>query len=77
MAEGRIHVEVRDGRMGRDQSMVTEAGGELLMEYDTDVPVDVSDRLMLPGGTEVEVIGYRELLGETWTQIASVGNTLD
>lgn len=62
----RTQVIVRDGRIGRDPSRVTEAGGEVLHEYDMDFDPerwpDVGDRITLPNGDEVEVIGVNEQL---------------
>ena len=37
--------------------MVTEDGGEILMEFDADHRVEVGERLTLPDGTDVVVIG--------------------
>jgi len=49
---------VRDGRIGRDPALVTEDGGEILMEFDADHRVEVGERLTLPDGTDVVVIGH-------------------
>jgi len=48
---------VRDGLIGRDPALVTEDGGEILMEFDADHPVEDVERLTLPDGTDVVVIG--------------------
>lgn len=55
---------VRDGRVGRDPALVTEQGGEILVEFDTDHPVQVGERLTLPDGNEVVVIGQNTALGD-------------
>ncbi|ROR91000.1 hypothetical protein [Nocardioides aurantiacus] len=73
----RILVEVRDGRIGRDPALVTGEGGEVLHRFETNVPVDVGDRMMLPDETEVEVIGVHEHIGTTWAQVVMVGNIWD
>lgn len=74
-----IYIEVRDGRMGRDPKLVTEAGGEVLATFDSDKPFNEGDRLNLPDGTTVEVIGYEEVLGgpKGWSQILFVGDVFD
>lgn len=81
-------ITVRDGRMGRDPSRVTDEGGEVLhsfeMPYDPGKWPDVGDRLTLPSGEEVEVIGVKEnMRGNEQNQITEhlmtliVGNAFD
>jgi hypothetical protein len=54
---------VRDGRVGRDPTLVTEDGGEILGEFEADHPVDIGERLTLPDGNEVVVIGQNVAFG--------------
>jgi hypothetical protein len=54
---------VRDGRVGRDPNRVTEDGGEVLDEFDADHPVGIGERLTLPDGNEVVVIGQNVAFG--------------
>jgi hypothetical protein len=74
-----IYIEVRDGRMGRDPELVTEAGGELLASFKSDRPFEEGDRLTLPDGTTVQVIGYDEVIGDPqgWKQVLFVGDVFD
>lgn len=68
-----IHVQVRDGRSGRDPSRVTDQGGEILAEFDSPRLHTEGERLTLPDGTEVEIIGVTEDLA-SGRQTLSVGN---
>jgi hypothetical protein len=73
-----IQVVVRDGRAGRDESAVTEEGGEILFDYVTDVPPEVGQVLTLENGTEVEIIGYRETITlDAWRFVVFVGDIWD
>lgn len=71
-----IKVTVRDGRMGRDPGLVDDEGGEVLMAFEAARPLDVGDRLTLPDGAEVVVIGLTEHLGgaDGWGQVVFVGD---
>jgi hypothetical protein len=71
-----IQVTVRDGRAGRDPAKVTLEGGEVLAEFEKDFPpFEEGDRLTLPDGSQVMVIGTAEGLGPSrWTQTIYVGN---
>lgn len=71
---GWISVEVRDGRVGRDPSLVTAAGGEVLHRFHTDVPYNVGDPMQLPDETDVEVIGVQERIDHQWVQVVTVGD---
>lgn len=57
-----IKVTVRDGRAGRDPAQLTPDGqGAILAEFDKDLPTfDEGDRLILPDGSPVMVIGSTE-----------------
>ena len=73
-----VRIEVRDGRIGRDPALVTEEGGELLTSFDSPEPLEEDAQLMLPDGTVVEVIGFREMfINGHWTQVLSVGGVFN
>jgi len=55
-----VRVIVRDGRASRDPNLVTVDGGEVLAELDVERRYRAGDRLTLPDGTDVVVIGVRE-----------------
>src|SRR4029077_1029191 len=57
MAEMWNHVVVRDGRLGRDPALVTEKGGEILLELDTDRLYEPGEHITLSDGTEVVIVG--------------------
>jgi hypothetical protein len=73
---GAIKVTVRDGRIGRDPNLVTDGGGEILMQYETDRPVAIGDRLTLPSGSDIAVIGIDDDIvpGVRWSQTAYAGD---
>jgi hypothetical protein len=71
------HVVVRDGRRGRDLSKVTDEGGEILAEFDARLTKSYAegDRLTLPDGTEVVVIGFNETITDMdWNYTLFVGS---
>jgi hypothetical protein len=77
-----IKVTVRDGRVERKggQAGVTPQGwGEVLAEFEKDFPpLDEGDRLVLPDGAVVMVIGSNEGYGPGGvTQTVHVGRALD
>lgn len=51
-----IQVTVRDARIGRDPDLVTDQGGEVLMEYFRKTMHEDGDVITLPDGTEVDVL---------------------
>ncbi len=70
-----VEITVRDGRMGRDPALVSDAGGEVLQVFMTNGLYDVDDRLMLGDGAEVYVIRTEELVGtEPLHQTVFVGD---
>jgi hypothetical protein len=73
-----IQVVVRDGRIGRGPSRVTAEGGEVLTSFESERPFDEGDRLTLPDGTTVCVIGSTEEVSPTsWRQVVYVGDDFD
>lgn len=70
-----IQITVRDGRSGRDRALDTEEGGVVLMQFEGPRFLDEGERLTLPDGSEVEIIGGNEHMGgEDWRQTVFVGN---
>jgi hypothetical protein len=70
-----IEITVRDGRMGRDPTLVTDAGGEVLQVFMTNCLYDVDDRLTLGDGAEVYVASTDEVVGtEPLRQTLVVGD---
>ena len=75
-----VEIEVHDGRIGRDPAKVEADGcGELLATYKRMAPVEIGDRLRLPTGEVVPVIGIKD----RWQrgvrvlyQRVSIGNAL-
>lgn len=67
-------VIVRDARLGPDPALVTGEGGEVLHEFESDRIYDLGDRLVLPDGTQVKVIGFRETFADEHTQVLMIGN---
>ena len=55
-----IQVTVRDARVDRDPSLVTDQGGEVLMEYTRKTLHEEGDVITLPDGTEVDVLHSSE-----------------
>jgi len=51
-----IQITVRDARSGRDPALVTDQGGEVLMEYVRKTMHEEGDVITLPDGTEVDVL---------------------
>jgi hypothetical protein len=51
-----IRITVRDARIGRDPSLVTDQGGAVLMEYTRRTMHEDGDVITLLDGTEVDVI---------------------
>jgi hypothetical protein len=74
-----IQVTVRDGRAGRDPAKVTPDGGEVFAEFEHgSPPFKAGDRLALPDGGPVKVIGVDQALGPGgWKQTVHVGNVPD
>jgi hypothetical protein len=75
-----ITVRVHDGRAGRDPQLVDAETnqGELLLTFSSTRPYNLEDRLWLPDGTVVEVIGVRESWRPDSTeQDLSVGDVFD
>jgi len=72
----KIKVTVRDGRAGRDPAKVTLDGGAVLAEFEKDFPpFDEGDRIDLPDGSPVMVIGSTErIYGDRYEQTVHVGN---
>ena len=67
------HVVVREGRGRQDPALGSE-DGEVLMEFEADRLYGRCDRLTLPDGSEVEIVGARwDTSGQT-TQTLYVGN---
>lgn len=74
---GPIKITVRDGRFGRDPQLVTDEGGEVLREFESDRLYTEGDRLTLNDGVEVEVIGVKETFSSTGvTQTLYVGDVV-
>ncbi len=69
-----ISVEVHNGRLGRNPSFVTSAGGEVLLRFETDVPYAVGDLMQLPDGTEGKIISVHERIGTPSVQVVAVGD---
>jgi hypothetical protein len=68
-------VVVQDGPVGRDPALVTDRGGEVFHEFETEQSFDIGDRLTLPDGTEVKVIQVQgEITESSVTQILTVAN---
>jgi hypothetical protein len=55
-----IQIIVHDGRIGRDPALVTKEGGEVLMEYESETPLDIGDTVALPNGSTAVVIGIND-----------------
>lgn len=70
-----IAIEVRDGRVGRDPTLVTSEGGEVLYRFETDVPYALGDLVHLPDGTDAKVISLQEQVSPRWQQVVTVGDT--
>ena len=85
MAEMWNHVVVRDGRLGRDPALVTEKGGEILLELDTDRLYEPGEHITLSDGTEVVIVGddfYLHEMNEaneivSGTQVLHVGDVFE
>jgi hypothetical protein len=71
-----IRVTVRDGRVGRDQTLVDGGGGQVLDQFDADAPLEIGQQLTLPGGAQAEVIHVLETTSATegWKQVVTVGD---
>jgi hypothetical protein len=73
-----IKLTIRDGRVGRDPSLVGADGlGEVLAVRYVDVPVTEGDLLTLDNGDVVQIIGRSDTIGTdgTWEIVAFIGNT--
>ena len=57
-------VVTRSVGVERDPAFIDGDDGTILAEFDDDRIWSVGDRLNLPNGDEVQVLGFRELLGE-------------
>ena len=57
-------VVVRSVGVERDPALVDGEDGTILAEFDDDRVWSVGDRLNLPNGDEVQVLGFRELLSD-------------
>ena len=71
-----IQVTVRDARIGRDPDLVTDQGGEVLMQYARKTLHEEGDVITLPDGTEVDVIHASETYAldtDQQSQIVRVG----
>ena len=71
-----IQITVRDARIGRDPALVTDQGGEVLMEYLRKTMHEDGDVITLPDGTEVDVLHSGERFSrdtEHQSQIVRVG----
>jgi hypothetical protein len=56
-------VVIRSIGVERDPAFIDGEDGTILAEFDDDRIWSVGDRLNLPNGDEVRVLGFRELLG--------------
>jgi hypothetical protein len=77
-----LRITVRDGRVGRDPELVTEDGGEVLNEFDSERPIEEGEQLTLPNGETVIVISVTHDIvpgvswhqGVNWHQTVHIGN---
>jgi hypothetical protein len=70
-----IKLTVRDGRAGRDPAQVTPDGGEILAAFEHNSTFDEGDRLILPDGSPVMVIGSTErIYRDRVEQTVHIGN---
>ena len=67
-------VIVREARSGPDPAYVTEDGGQVLDEFDSDRIYDLGEPLSLPDGTEVKGIAFRETFAGEHMQTVMIGN---
>ncbi len=71
-----VEITIRDGRIGRNPAQDTPEGGPILATVERAEPLEVGQRVNLPDGAIVKIIGTKDdiLPGQSWRQTVFIGN---